>query len=72
MNNYTADDIYMLNAYYLQYYCQTEQQYALLIAFLGYCGLVKEYFDYFDSRELSSQVSTSGFSEDYLQDTYDY
>ena len=72
MNNYTADDIDVLNAYYLQSYCQTEQQYTFLIAFLQYCGLVQEYFHYLDSGELPSQVSDSDYSEDYLQDTYDY
>jgi hypothetical protein len=72
MNNYTADDIYMLNAYYLQQYCQSEQQYTFLILFLQYRGLVQEYFHYLDSGELPSQVSDSDHSEDYLQDTYDY
>jgi hypothetical protein len=30
MNHYTANDIYMLNTYYLQYYCQTEAHYAFI------------------------------------------
>jgi hypothetical protein len=72
MNNYTADDIYVLNAYYLQHYCQTEQQYTFFITFLRYRGLVQEYFHYFDSGELPLQVSVNDFSEEYLQDTYDY
>jgi hypothetical protein len=72
MNNYTADDIYVLNTYYLQQYCQTEQQYTVLIAFLRYRGLVQEYFHYLDSGELSSQVSGYDSSADHLQDTYDY
>jgi hypothetical protein len=72
MNNYTADDIYVLNAYYLQSYCQTEQQYTFLLAFLRYRGLVQEFFHYLDSEELPSQVSVDDSSEEYLQDTYDY
>jgi hypothetical protein len=72
MNNYTADDIYVLNAYYLQSYCQTEQQYIFLLAFLRYRGLIQEYFYYLDSGELPSQVSTDDSSKEYLQDTYDY
>jgi hypothetical protein len=72
MNNYTADNINVLNAYYLQSYCETEQQYTFLIAFLRYRGLVQEYFHYLDSRELTSQVSSYDSSEDYLQDTYNY
>jgi hypothetical protein len=72
MNNYTADNIYMLNAYYLQQYSPTDQQYTFLIAFLRYRGLVQEYFHYLDSGELPSQVSGHDSSEDYLQDTYDY
>jgi hypothetical protein len=62
----------MLNAYYLQSYCQTEQQYTFLIAFLRYCGLVQEYFHYLDSGELPSEVSDYDSSEDYVQNTYDY
>jgi hypothetical protein len=72
MNNYTADDIYVLNAYYLQQHCQTESQYSFVIAFLRYRGLIQEYFHFLDSGELPSQVSDSDQSEDYLQDTYDY
>jgi hypothetical protein len=72
MNNYTADDIYVLNTYYLHCYCQTEQQYTFLIAFFQYRGLVQEYFHYLDSGELPSQVSINNSSEDYLQDNYDY
>jgi hypothetical protein len=72
MNNYTADDIYVLNAYYLQQHCQTEQQYIFVISILRYCGLVQEYFHYLNSGELPLQVSGYDSSEDYLQDTYDY
>jgi hypothetical protein len=72
MNNYTADNIYVLNAYYLQSYCQTQQQYTFLIAFLQYRGLVQEYFHYLDSGELPLQVSSNDSSEDYLQDAYNY
>jgi hypothetical protein len=72
INNYTADDIYVLNAYYLQQFCQTEQQYTFLISFLRYRGLVQEYFHYLDSGELPAQVTDSDSSEDYLQDTCDY
>jgi hypothetical protein len=72
MNHYTADDIYVLNAYYLQSYCQTEQQCTFLLAFLRYRGLVQEYFHYIDSGELPSQVLSNHFSEEYLQDAYDY
>jgi hypothetical protein len=72
MNNYTADNIHVLNAYYLQRYCQTEQQYTFLIAFLQYRGLVSEYFHFLDSGELRLQVSVDESSEDYLQDSYDY
>jgi hypothetical protein len=71
MNNYTTDDIYVLNTYYLQQYCQTEQQYTFLITFLRYSGIVQEYFHFLDSGKLSSQVSDHDSSEDYLQDTYD-
>jgi hypothetical protein len=69
MNNYTADDIYMLNAYYLQSYCQIEWEYTFLIAFLRYRGFVQEYFHYLDSGELPLQVSSYNSSEEYLQDT---
>jgi hypothetical protein len=72
MNNYTTDDIYVLNAYYLHRCCQTEQQYQFLITFLRYRGLVQEYLQYLNSGELPSQVSDNDSSEDYLQDTYDY
>jgi hypothetical protein len=72
MNNYTADNIYVLNAYYLQTYCQTEQQYTFLIAFLRYRRLLQEYLHYLDSGELPLQVSVYDSSKDYLQDTYDY
>jgi hypothetical protein len=72
MNNYTADDIYVLNAYYLQQCCQTEQQYTFLIAFLRYRRLVQEYFHFLDSGELPLQVTDSDFSEDYSQNTYDH
>jgi hypothetical protein len=72
MHNYTADDIYVLNAYYLQSYCQTEWQYSFLIAYLQYHRLVQEYFYYLDSGELPSQVSSNDSSEEYLQDTYNY
>ena len=72
MNNYTADDIYVLNAYYLQQYCQTEQPYSFLIAFLRYRGLVQEYLHYLPSRELPLQVDIAQSSEDYKQDSYNY
>ena len=72
MNNYTADDIYVLNAYYLQGCCQTEAHYAFVIAFLHYRGLVQEYIHYLDTGELPSQTPIDESSEDYLQDTYDY
>jgi hypothetical protein len=72
MNNYTADNIYVLKAYYLQQYCQTEAQYTFLMSFLRYRRLVQEYFHYLHSGELPSQVTDSNSSEDYLQDTYDY
>jgi hypothetical protein len=72
MNKYTADNIYVLNAYYLLSYCQTVQQYTFLITFLRYGKLVQEYIHYLDSRELPSQVSSYDSSEEYLQDTYDY
>jgi hypothetical protein len=72
MKNDTADDINMLNAYYLQHYCQTKQQYMFLISFLQYQELVSEYFHYLDSGKLPSQVSRNYSSEDYIQDTYDY
>jgi hypothetical protein len=71
-NNYTANDIYVLNAYYLQSYFPTEQQYTFLITFLWYRGLVQEYFHYLDSGELPSQVSSNDSFEEYLQHTYDY
>jgi hypothetical protein len=51
MNNHTADDIYVLNEYYLQYYCHTEQQHVFLIDFLRYHGLVPDYFHHPASRE---------------------
>jgi hypothetical protein len=72
MNNYTADDIYILNAYYLHLNCQTEANYQFLIAYLRYRGLVQEYSHFLSSRELTSQVSDHDSSEEYLQDTYDY
>jgi hypothetical protein len=72
MNNYTADNIHMLNAYYLQHYSQTEHQYTILMSFLRYCGLVSEYFHYLDSGELHSQVLCNDSSWDCLQNTYDY
>jgi hypothetical protein len=72
MNNYIADDIYVLNAYYLHLCCQTEQHYTFLISFLRYRGLVQEYLHYLDSGELPSQVTDSDSSEDYLQNIYDY
>jgi hypothetical protein len=72
VNNYTADDIYVLNAYYLHRYCCTPQQYNFLIDFLRYCGLVEESCHYLESGELPLQVSSNEFSEEYLQDTYDY
>jgi hypothetical protein len=72
MNNYTADDIYVLNAYYLQRYCQAPQQYTFLLALFRYRGLVQEYSHYLANGELPSQVSSNDSFEDYLQDTYDY
>jgi hypothetical protein len=72
MNNYTADDIYVLNAYYLHLNCQTEAHCQFLIAFLRYRGLIQEYSHFLDSGELPSQVSTHDSSEEYLQDSYDY
>jgi hypothetical protein len=69
MNNYTADDIYVLNAYYLQSYWQTEQLYTFLIAFLQHRWLVQEYFNHLNSREFPLQVSSDDSSEEYLQDT---
>jgi hypothetical protein len=72
MNNYTADDIYVLNAFYLHSYCQTPQHYTFLISFLQYHGLVQEYSHFLESGELPSQVTVSDSSEEYLQDTYDY
>jgi hypothetical protein len=72
MNHYTADAIYMLNAYYLQHFCQTESHYAFIISFLQPRGLVQEYFHYLDTGELPSQASIDKSSEDYLQDNYDY
>jgi hypothetical protein len=72
MNHYTADNIYVLNAYYLQHQCQTEIHYAFIITFLRYRGLVQEYFHYLDTGELPSQASIDESSEDYLQDTYNY
>jgi hypothetical protein len=56
MNNCTADDIYVLNTYYLQSYCRSEQQYTFLIAFLRFHGLVQEYLHFFDGGELPTQV----------------
>jgi hypothetical protein len=72
MNHYTADNIYVLNAYYLQHYCQTETHYTYIIVFLQYRGLVQEYFHYLDTGELPSQASINESTEDYLQDTYHY
>ena len=72
MNNYTADDIYVLNAYYLHQCCQTDQHYTFVISFLQYPGLVQEYLHFVNSGELPSQVSDLDSSEEYLQDTYDY
>jgi hypothetical protein len=72
MNHYTANNIYVLNTYYLQNYCQTETHYTFIITFLRYRGLVQEYFHYLDTGELPSQTSIGKSSEDYLQDTYDY
>jgi hypothetical protein len=68
MNNYTADNMYVLNAYNLQSYYQTEQYYTFLNAFVRYRRLVQEYFHYLDSGELPSQVPSYNSSEDYLQD----
>jgi hypothetical protein len=61
----------MLNAYYLQSYCQTEQQYSFLIALLQYRGLVQEYLHFLDSGTLPSQVYITDPSKEYLQDIYD-
>jgi hypothetical protein len=72
MNNYTADDIYVLNAYYLHLNCQTENHYQFLIAFLRHRSLVQEYSHFLNSGELPSQVSYQDSSEEYLQDTYSY
>jgi hypothetical protein len=72
MNNYTADNIYVLNSYYLQHYCQTKQQYTFLITFLRYYRLVQEYFHILESGELPTLVSSDDSPEDNLPDTYDY
>jgi hypothetical protein len=72
MNYYTANDIYVLNTYYLQQNCQTEAHYTFVITFLQYRGLVQEYSHSLDTRELPWQISIDESSEDYLQDTYDY
>jgi hypothetical protein len=72
MNNYTADDICMLNAFYLHQCGQTEQHYTFLISFLRYRGLVQEYSHFLNSGELPLQVTDSDSSEDHLHDTYDY
>jgi hypothetical protein len=72
MNHYTADDIYVPNAYYLQYQSQTESHYAFVITFLHYRGLVQDYLHYLDTGELPLQVSIDESSKDYLHDTYNY
>jgi hypothetical protein len=72
MNDYTADDIYVLNVYYLQCYCQTEAHYIFVIAFLQYRSLVQEYFHFLETREVSLQVNIDLSSSDYLQDSYNY
>jgi hypothetical protein len=72
MNHYTSDNIYILNADYLQSCCQTEAHYTFIIPFLQYRGLVQEYFHYLDNEELPWQTSIDESSEDYLQDSYDY
>jgi hypothetical protein len=72
MNHYTADDIYLLNAYYVQHFCQTENYYAFVIAFLRYSGLVQEYFHYLNTGELSFQLDIDQSFEEYFQDFYDY
>jgi hypothetical protein len=72
MNKYTAADIYVLNTYYLQHYCQTESHYTFIITFLQYRGLVQEYFHSLDTGELPLQTSIDESSEDYLQGAYDY
>jgi hypothetical protein len=72
MNHYTANNIYVLNAYYLQRQCQTETYYTFVITFLQYRSLVQEYFHYLDTGELPSQSSIDESSEDYLQHTYDH
>jgi hypothetical protein len=72
MNNYTANDIYVLNAYYLQHFSQTESHYMFILAFLRYRGLVQEYFHNLNTGELPSQVDINQSSEKYLQDSYDY
>jgi hypothetical protein len=66
MNHYTADDIYILNTYYLQHFCQTKNQYAFVIAFLRYYGLVQEYFYYLNTGELPSKVDIDQSSEECL------
>jgi hypothetical protein len=72
MNHYTTDDIYMINAYYLQCYCRTDIHYTFVIVFLQYIGLVQECFHYHDTEELPLQVAIDESSKDYLQDTYNY
>jgi hypothetical protein len=72
MNHYTANDIYVLNAYYLQHFCQHENHYIFIIAFLQYCHLVQEYFHYLNTWELPLQVDIDQFSEEYLQVCYDH
>ena len=72
MSQYTADDIYVLNANYLRWYSTTNAQLNFVIILLRYHGLHSEFLHYIATGELPSQVTFEETSEEYLQDSYDF